>query len=102
MTGMMIIRKDKWPADFGAKARAYSLTQLDRAELIAKQSEDTIPANYWMELSANDKARYVVMMRESRLILTKDGTYDQKMMRLLKKVRCKVDASAAECSDNVE
>jgi hypothetical protein len=102
MTGMMIIRKDKWPADFGAKARAYSLTQLDRAELIAKQSEDTIPANYWMELSANDKARYVVMMRESRLILTKDGTYDVKMMKLLKKVRCKIDASAAECSDNAE
>lgn len=102
MTGMMIIRKDKWPADFGAKARAYSLTQLDRAELIAKQSEESIPAHYWMELSEADKARYVIMMRESRIILTKDGTYDPKMMRLLKKVRCKLDAGAAECSDSVE
>lgn len=102
MTGMMIIRKDKWPADFGAKARAYSLTQLDRAELIAKQSEDTIPANYWMELSATDKDRYVIMMREARIMLTKDGTYDAKMMRLLKKVRCKLDGTAAECSDNLE
>ena len=102
MTGMMIIRKDKWPADLGAKARAYSLTQLDRAEVLAKQAEDTIPANYWMELSAADKAKYVIMMRESRILLTQDGTYDPKMMKLLKKVRCKLDASAAECSDNVE
>lgn len=102
MTGMMIIRKDKWPADLGAKARAYSLTQLDRAEALAKQAEDTIPANYWMELSAADKAKYVIMMRESRILLTQDGTYDPKMMKLLKKVRCKIDASAAECSDNVE
>lgn len=102
MTGMMLIRKDKWPADFGSKARTYSLTQLDRAEAISNQAEKGIPASSWMELSAADKAKYVIMMRESRMQLTKDGTYDPKMMTLLKRVRCKLDAAAAECSDNLE
>ncbi len=102
MTGMMIIRKDKWPSDFGAKARAYAATQLDQAEVISKQAEAGIPDKYWLELSPTDKAKYVIMMREARLSMTRDGTYDPKMMTLLKKVRCKLDASAAECTDNVE
>ncbi len=102
MTGMLIIRKDKWPADFGAKSRAHAVTQLDMAEALSKKAEAGIPDKYWMELSAADKTKYVLMMREARLSMTKDGTYDAKMMSLLKKVRCKLDASAAECSDNVE
>ncbi|MEL0027698.1 MAG: putative solute-binding protein, partial [Perlucidibaca sp.] len=40
--------------------------------------------------------------REARVQLTKEGFYDPKMMSLLKKVRCKIDPSAAECADNVE
>lgn len=37
-------------------------------------------------------------MREARLQLIQDGTYDPRMMELLKRVRCKYDPGAAECS----
>jgi len=102
MTGMMVVRKDKWPADFPARARAYAVTQLDRAEQLSAAAEKTIPGNYWLDLSETDKSRYTIMMREARKTLTRDGFYDPKMMKLLKKVRCKYEPGAGECSDNEE
>jgi hypothetical protein len=30
--------------------------------------------------------------------MTKDGIYDARMMKLLKKVRCKIEPAAAECA----
>jgi len=41
-------------------------------------------------------------MREARIQLTKDGFYHPKMMSLLKKIRCKIEPSAAECADTIE
>lgn len=102
MTGDIIIRKDKFPADYAQKSRVYIASQLDRAKTIVDAAEKTIPASSWMELTATDKARYEIMMREARLTLTKDGTYDKKMMGLLKKIRCKLNGGAAECSDPAE
>ncbi len=37
------------------------------------------------------------MMRESRIALRDEGVYDAEMMRLLRGIRCKLDASRAEC-----
>lgn len=102
LTGHMIVRSDKFPAGFGQKSRAFVLTQLDRAYATIKQAEDGIPAKYWLDLTVADQEKYTVMMREARIQLTKDGIYDPQMMRLLKKVRCKIDASAGECADSIE
>ena len=42
------------------------------------------------------------MMREARVDLMKNGTYDKRMMSLLKKVRCQVEPQNAECTENLE
>lgn len=102
LTGHMIVRSGKFPAGFGQKSRAYVLMQLDRADASIKQAEEGIPAKYWLELTAGDKEKYTVMMREARIQLTKDGIYDPRMMSLLKKVRCKIEPGAAECADTIE
>ena len=102
LTGNLIIRPDRFPAGFGAKSRQYILTQLDTAQRTIKTAEDGIDNKYWLDLTAEDKAKYTLMMTEARVQMTKEGFYDKKMMNLLKKVRCKFDAAAAECANNVE
>ena len=41
-------------------------------------------------------------MRSARIDLTKNGTYDKRMMSLLKKVRCQIEPQNAECSEDLE
>ena len=42
------------------------------------------------------------MLRDARVLMTKQGYYDPKMIALLKRIRCKVDAERAECSQSEE
>lgn len=71
---------------------------LDQMFAFIDKEEKTIPAKYWMQLPKEDHVKYNQMMREARIMMTKDGVYDKRMMKVLKKVRCKHDASLAECS----
>lgn len=102
LTFQLVINKDKFPADFGQKSRAYWETQLPRSMNLIKKAEAGVPAATWMDLPAADKEGYVVLMRESRISLTKDGIYDPTMMKVLKKTRCAVNSGDAECSQNFE
>lgn len=102
LTGSLIIRPAKFPAGYGQKSRQYILAQFDQAERAVRQAEDDIPARYWLDLAPEDQAKYREMMREARIQLAREGFYDPRMMNLLKRVRCKMDATAAECAENVE
>ncbi|RZU48261.1 hypothetical protein EV700_0052 [Fluviicoccus keumensis] len=108
ITGSLVINRDrikqKLP-DLDQKMmslRAVSLKFMDEFldELftyIDKQEKD-IPAKYWMELNPADEKRYKIMMREARIQMTKDGYYDPRMMKVLKKIRCKMEPTNPECS----
>lgn len=102
LTGNMIIRPEKFPAGYGQKSREYVLTQLGVAEQSVRKAEADIAEKYWLDLTAADKTKYTMMMREARIALTKEGFYDPKMMGFLRKVRCKLDPGEAECSENIE
>lgn len=97
-----IIRRDKFPEDFGQKSRDWVSSQLGRTAAIVSNYEKAVPAKYWMIIPESEKAGYEKMMRESRIQLTKAGIYDPKMMGFLKKVRCKQNANRSECSLNDE
>ena len=112
ITGSLVINREKILAklpDLDQKImslREVGVQFLDKVldqmfNFIDKQEAD-IPAKYWMELPKEDHAKYNQMMREARILMTQDGVYDRRMMKLLKKVRCKHDASLAECSMNDE
>ena len=55
-----------------------------------------------MHIPDEDRPHYVALMRQARIDLTNNGTYDKRMMSLLKKVRCQVEPTNSECSDNLE
>jgi hypothetical protein len=98
VTGNVIVRKDKFPADYGQKSRTWVASQLPRMMGLLNKQEAAIPAKYWMDIPANDKIGYVKLMRESRIALTKEGLYNKSMMSLLKKARCQAEPSSFECA----
>lgn len=97
VTASMLIRRDRFPPDFGQKCRTYALSQLDKAFSLIARAEREVPEHQWLDLSAADQTRYVQMMREARILLVQENIYDKDMMKLLKNLRCRMDTSNAEC-----
>ena len=98
----VVIRKEKFPEGFGQKSRTYLLSQLERVLSAVQRYEKDIDAKYWLHIPDEDRPRYITLMRDARVNLTKDGVYDKRMMSLLKRVRCQIEPSDAECSQNLE
>ena len=98
VTADLVVSPEKFPADFGQKSRDYFVKNLPKSFSMINRLEAGIPANYKMNLTADDKLKYQKMMRDGRLELTKMGIYDAGMMSVLKKARCSVDKANFECS----
>ena len=107
VTASIIINRDKYKniPDFDQRIinmRQFAASKMDMVEKLVNKSEDDIPAKYWLDLTPADKEKYTTLMREARISMTKEGFYDPKMMALLKKIRCKIEPTLAECSNNQE
>lgn len=104
MSGSVVFRREKFLKEVPdlddklQKIRNFVITYLDQAYTLIDSVEKDIPERYWMDLSPEEKDKYFRMMREARLQLTQDGTYDPRMMALLKKVRCKHHPANFECA----
>ncbi len=81
-----------------ALMRDVALSRVEEAFDFVAKSEKEIEAKYWLDLSPVEQDKYQRLMREARLELTRDGTYDPQMMSLLKRVRCKFDPKNFECA----
>ena len=88
--------------EFGQKSRQFVASLFDRAVKSIKAHTDEIEAHYWMDLPTEDAKKYNEMLRQVRVTLRDEGVYDGTMLRLLKKLRCKADGSAAECVEDLE
>lgn len=102
LTFQLFINKDKFPANFGQESRKYWDGQYSRSMRLINKAEKDVPASAWLDLPANDKEGYVVLLRDARISLTKEGIYDPTMMKMLKKIRCSIESGNAECSTNLE
>ena len=97
LTLQVITRKDRFPADFGNQSRKYIFSQFDQAMRIIENAEKEVDQKWWVRIPEADRVRYDEMMRESRIALRDEGVYDADMMKLLRGIRCRIDASRAEC-----
>ncbi len=102
LTANILIRKDKFPAGYGQQSRAWVQKQFDRAISIVDTSEKAVPETVWLDIPEGDKAKYEILMRESRIQMTQEGFYDPEMIKILKRIRCKLDGSLGECADKRE
>ena len=98
----VVLRKEKFPEGFGQQSRTYVLDQFDRVLTTVQRYEKDIDPKYWLHIPDADRPRYVELMRQARIKLTKDNIYDKRMMSLLKRVRCQVEPANAECADSAE
>ena len=103
MTLQLLIHSDRFPAGFGGKTRKLAAQSFETGRATAKRAEGTIPAKAWIEIPAADKAKYDQMFLDVRVELRdKHKVYDAKALKVLRKVRCKVDGTRAECAEKRE
>jgi hypothetical protein len=102
LTLQLVVRRDKFPPDFGAKSRTYISEQVPRFFGVIRNMEREVDPKHWMHIPLSDRDGYEKIMREMRIHLTKSGFYDARMMTLLKRVRCKREPDNAECVLNDE
>lgn len=81
-----------------AELRKFGLQYLDVLFAFLTTSEQDIPANRWVNISATDRANYDKMLSQARIHLTQQGVYDPVMMSLLKRARCTHQPAAPECA----
>ncbi|OOW08527.1 RND transporter [Acinetobacter sp. MF4642] len=98
VTADLIVRPERFPAQFGAQSRQWFLQKIPQSFAMVQRLEATIPSKIKMQLSKEDKEKYQRLLREGRIDLTKQGVYDSGMMRVLKKARCTVERTNFECS----
>lgn len=101
-TVQLVFNKAKFPDGFGLKSRQYWAGQFDHAMNLIKKAEAGIPAATWDELPAENIPKYVLMLREARIDIAKQGMYNKQTLNIIKRVRCSVNGSDAECASKNE
>jgi hypothetical protein len=103
MTLQLLVHTDRFPQNFAGQSRALSAKAFEKGRAAADKAEATIPSNAWINIPAADQAKYDEMFRDVRVELRdKHKVYDGKALKLLRKIRCKVDGARAECAENRE
>jgi Family of unknown function (DUF6091) len=102
LTYQMVIRKDKFPKEFGQQSREHFVASLDQAMGIARRADKDIPEKLWLDPTPAEVDQYVTMMRQGRVLMANKGIYDKQGLKLIKKIRCSIEPSASECSERTE
>lgn len=101
-TVQLMLNRTKFPDGFGEKSRTYWLGQFDHALNLIKKAEAGIPAATWDELPPENIPKYVLMLREARIAIGKQGLYDKQGLNIIKRARCSVNGGDAECATKNE
>lgn len=102
LTYQVVLNHAKFPEGFGQASRNYWMTQFDRALQLIRQADASVPPATWMELSPENAYKYTLMLRESRIDIAQKGLYDKRGLKVIKKIRCKVNAADPECTTKSE
>lgn len=98
LTYQLILNKTKFPDGFAQKSREYWAGKFDQGMTIIHNAEKGIPSSAWMDIPAADSVKYTVLLRESRISLSKAGSYDPRTLNIMKQIRCGVNRADSECA----
>jgi hypothetical protein len=102
MNGQLILRKDRFPEQFGQKSREYAYSNFPKALEHILEAEKNIPNKYWVDLPKEKHAEYKEMLRQVRIELRDEGIYDPRMLKILFKLRCRSNPAHYECVEKLE
>jgi hypothetical protein len=98
MNFQIVIHRDRFPEDTSQFIRQQAVSKLDEAYEIIATAESEIPSDVWMSLPQERLAEYDQMLQKVRTSLTEDGIFDERAIKLMKAIRCRVDGSRSECT----
>lgn len=93
----MVIRHERFPAGFGHLSRQYWMSQFDRARQLISRADGSVPPQVWIPMEAEDAVKYTRLLRDARIDLAKQGLYDRRGLKVLKRIRCHVNGADPDC-----
>jgi hypothetical protein len=102
VTFQLVVHRDRFSADFPQVSRDFWLTQFDRGLQVVRKAEADIPLVTWIDLSPEEAARTTLKLREARIDIAKQGIYNKQGLKILKRIRCKINPADAQCSTRSE
>ena len=102
LTLQVVARRAELPEGFGNSARAFAYERFDSMMTLINRGDAEIAESYWLDVPAEERQNYDSVFREVRIQLRDEGVYDGTMLGLLRRVRCQVDDTRAECVDQLE
>ncbi|NBD21695.1 hypothetical protein GTZ97_13580 [Aquabacterium fontiphilum] len=98
----LVLNRSRFPPDFGHQSRAYWVTQFDRARQLIHRADASVPPQTWVDIDAAEAVRYTQLLRDARIDLARQGLYDQRGLKVLKRIRCHVHAGDPDCATRSE
>jgi hypothetical protein len=98
----LVIDRNKFPEGFGLKSRQYWAEQTAAMVATVRKTENSLPANIWVDYDPEDGVKFVNNQRDTRVELANKGFYDKQGLKFMKKVRCSVYNEPPECSNKAE
>lgn len=102
-TLQLMVRSSAFPADFGARSRAWFLDHFDAALAPTLKAEAAIPARYWIPVAPAAEPEFDELFQAVRVQLRDAvGAYDPMMLSVMRKLRCHADPARSECAEQRE
>lgn len=98
----MIALKDRFPREVAQIIREGFYKGFDRVINQLNLQTGEIPSRWWIPIPDKEKQDYEVMMQQARLELREADYYDASMLKIQRKVRCKIDPTRFDCIKPVE
>jgi hypothetical protein len=98
ITMQLVARWSVLPDDIPQRTREYVLSRYQEFVDFLKRPEATIPEKYWIHIPPDLYDFWAEDFRQSRIALAEQGIYDARTLKLMRRVRCKLDSELAECS----
>lgn len=103
LTGQVLIHSSKFTPEFAQASRQYGADNYAKILTISTKSDKGIADKYWIDIDAEARARYDSIFQNVRIKLRdEDKIYDKEMLGLMRRLRCKADATRTECAQKLE
>jgi hypothetical protein len=103
LTMQVVIRSADFPATFGQKSREWAAKEFNKFLKVINKADKSIPAKFWVDVPKADQDKYDLLFRDVRVRLRdNEKAFDGQALKLLRKIRCKADATRAECAEAKE
>ena len=95
----LIGRRAKFPNEIAQLIREATHEAYDDIMAFLNREAERVPAKWWINIPEDDRQEYEIMMEDARVELRNLGYYDGEMLRLQRRIRCRMAPDRSECSE---